>query len=265
MNDHSEFGGSGNVSPSSPHSTGDGHRTKSTVGANDNTRAQVDSGGGDSLVAIIASVLQFALAEQQIAIAQDYYTTNSRDFNFIAQTFGGVDTNDVTHMGPMITHRNQAFPNGSPFYSVDYPVYIGGALTHTNVYDNKWFQTRRRAHRYAVGHQRHIDYQFYMARYRGAYSAFLMGRRVEDARKDMKDMQAQTHKVHVLNLGITAGNTARQGLASSVGTSMGALDKMIGIASHVSTEANRSAGAKSTKENATMLEKQSEEGKGAAT
>ena len=200
-------------------------RNYSPYGANDNAHSMTQPSSSNSFIAFAVTAAQLVLADKQLSIAQEYYEINKHDYDFEANLYGGfiiTNGNGVNIPGPMTKHKEQAF--NAPFYAVDYPVYVGGSLTRTKIFDNKWFQTRRRLHRYGVGHQRHVDYQFYMERYRGSVSGFVMGRRVEDARKDWKDDQIQTHKVQALNYGLTAGNIAKQGLASSTGTLMGALD-----------------------------------------
>lgn len=172
------------------------------------------SGPGGGFFALAMTLAQSAITFQQLQLAQNYYNTNKKDFDFFRNTY----------QARLVAHKDQAF--AAPFYVQDYNVSVGGALEHTKVYDEKWLQSRRRAHRYAVGHQQHIDYTYYMMRRRAAMSAYLMGRRVEDARKDWKDDQIQTHKVQALNFGIAVGNIARQGLAQAVGTKEKALDEL---------------------------------------
>lgn len=184
-----------------------------TPGANDG-RLKIEGYGLDGLAGIAVMILQAALAEQQYELARSYYKTNKKDFDFW----------QANYSSRVLSHAQQAFT--TPFYTPDYYPMTGAALAQVKQYDEKWFQTRRRLHRYALGHQRHIDYQFYNLRRRAVFSSLVTGRRVEDARKDWKDDQIQTHKVQALNIGIALGNIARQGLAQATATKEKAFDEL---------------------------------------
>lgn len=209
------FGGN-NKNNTSISPTGNNNPTGSnwsTYGANDRD-IKVDGFGVGGLAGLVLMVAQAGLAFEQYKIARKYYDTNKQDFNFW----------QANYSQRVLAHAQQAFT--APFYPPDYFPMTGAALAQTKVYDDKWFQTRRRLHRYALGHQRHVDYQSYNLRRRAVFAAFVTGRRVEDARKDWKDDQTQTHKVQSLNIGIALGNIARQGLAQATATREKAFDEL---------------------------------------
>lgn len=210
------FGGSKSQAPGAPVNgpTANGHQGMSTYGGNDYTRLTIDGGGGSGWVAAAIAALQFGMAIEQYNIAKSYYNKNKTDFDFYQNYYQPKFTQ----------HKNDAFSQLD--YVQDYNLPVGGMLGRVKVYDEKWFQTRRRLHRYAVGLGQHTDYTFYMLRRRAALAGWVAGRRVEDARKDWKDDQYFTHKVQALNFGITAGNIARQGLAQATSTLMGAYEEM---------------------------------------
>lgn len=224
------FGGGGKaVNPSSPiggAATASGHHGMSTWGNNDYSKINVDGAGFTGIAAAAIAFIQLGLADAQYSLARDYYNTNKTDFDFYRNNYAKFDQNGslTGDGGPLVTHKNQAF--STPFYATDYLPMTGAALGRVKVYDEKWFQTRRRLHRYAVGLGKQVDYNFYIMRYRASFAAWVSGRRIEDARKDWKDEQIQTHKVQALNFGITAGNIARQGLASATNALEHAYDEM---------------------------------------
>ena len=212
------FGGGGKaVNPSSPvggAATASGHQGMSTWGNNDNSRVDVSGAGLSGIAGASVAVMQVLLAEAQYALARRYYDTNKLDFYFYQDHY----------QVPFIEHKNEAF--NAPTYNADYFPMTGASLGRVKAYDEKWFQTRRRLHRYNVGQGMHVDYSFYMGRRKATMTSFVAGRRIEDARKDWKDDQAHTHKVQALNFGITAGNIARQGLASATKELENAYDEM---------------------------------------
>ena len=209
--------------------TSSGQMGVATPGANDWSRFSIDGGGFSGVAGLALLIAQFGIALEQYNLAKKYYDTNLIDFDFFETNYGGAG-------GPLVTHKNQAFntlftglsgAGGNPqTYTPDYEPMIAASLGRVKAYDEKWFQTRRRIGRYNVGLGRQIDYNFYMMRRRAAVTSWVSGRRMEDARKDMLDDQIQTHKVQALNFGITAGNVARQGLASATSTAMHAFDEM---------------------------------------
>lgn len=208
--------GNNSTRASSNHPVGNTYTGSMAVpyGMNDNARTSIDGASYGGVAGALLVAAQVFLAYQQLQTAQNYYDKNKQDFDFFKNNYQ-----------PQLTaHKDQAFT--APWYVQDYYPITGASLARVKVYDEKWLQTRRRLHRYAIGHQKHVDYQYYMIRRKAAYAAWVAGRRMEDARKDWKDDQTQTHKVQALNFGISAGNIARQGLSSSVGTLEHAYDEL---------------------------------------
>jgi hypothetical protein len=207
-------------------------------GMNDNVNMTINGGGMQGWTGFAIALAQLFFAQQQVQLAESYYSTNKTDFDFFNNNYGGSS-------GPLVTHKNQAF--GTPFYVADYIPMVGASLGRVKVYDEKWFQNRRRAHRYALGHQRHIDYTFYMLRRKAVFAAWVAGRRIEDARKDWKDDQIQTHKVQALNFGISVGNIARQGLAQSTEAKERAYDELGSRLGGLSSGLGKFAGYQATR------------------
>lgn len=261
----SGFGGNKSVSSNAPvgaNTTGAGH---ANWGVNDNATQAITGGGLTGIAGLALATLQFLIAEKQYELANDYYKSNKTDFDFYQQNYANfaVDGNgniagSGIGSGPLVTHKDQAFT--APPYVADY-LTMSSILGRTKIYDEKWFQARRRMPRYNTGLVDHADYKFYTERRRAATSAYLTGRRFEDARKDWKDEQAHTHKVQALNFGITAGNIARQGLASAVGTLEHAYDDLGSRLGGISSGLGRLGGYNSGKSGATAaLNKSSNDG-----
>jgi hypothetical protein len=246
----SGFGGGGKGSSGTSPVAPKGHQPDVTWGGGELVRYNIDGGGGSGIVAVAIATLQALVAYEQYQIAKSYYNTNKQDFDFYVNNY----------QNPMLSHKNQAF--STPFYTADYLPMTGASLGRLKTYDEKWLQSRRRAHRYALGHQRHIDYMYYMIRRRAAFAAWIAGRRIEDARKDWKDDQIQTHKIQALNFGITAGNIARQGLASATGAIEGAYDELGTRLGGLSSGAGRYSGYQSGRNSKKVLDASS--GSGAA-
>ena len=220
----STFGGGGKGSAGTSPVAPRGHDPLVTWGGGELVNNRIDGGaGGVSWWSTLAiATAQAVLAEEQFTIAQDYFNSNFKDFKFNMNYYLGFDMNSNGSFagpfgpqpGPMLAFKERAF--ATPFYVADYYPMTGASVARVKAYDEKWLQSRRRAHRYALGAQRHMDYNYYMLRRKAAFMGWTMGRRVEDSRKDMLDGQIQTHRVQALNFGITAGNIAKQGLGASV-------------------------------------------------
>jgi hypothetical protein len=217
-------------------------------GLNDNVNMSIDGGGMQGWTGFAVSLVQMYFAIEQVQLAENYYNTNKQDFDFFTNNY----------QNPMVSHKNQAF--AAPFYAIDYLPMTGASLGKVKVYDEKWLQTRRRTHRYALGHQRHIDYTYYMLRRKAAFASWIQGRRVEDARKDWKDDQIQTHKVQALNFGIAVGNIARQGLAQSVAAKEKAYDELGSRIGGISSGLGKYAGYQAGRNSKQVLDNSSVSG-----
>lgn len=210
----SSFGGlkqTNNYNPVGGHPSSHG---MSTFGANDYANYTVNGIGGSTWAAEAAAYLQNKLQKKQLNLAKQYYNINVIDTSFY----------ETNYQPKIASHKDQAF--STPYYKTDYNMPRTASIARVKVFDDKWFHTRKNSPRYGVGLGRDIDYTFYDARRKAAFGSYVTGTRVEDARKDWKDEQVHAHMVQALNFGITVGNIAKQGLASSTSALMNAYDEM---------------------------------------
>lgn len=170
---------------------------------------------GAGMVAVM--IAEIALKQKAIDLAEDYYNINKRDYDFfIAQ-----------HQAPIAQTASEAFsPTLNPEYKVDFLAMIPGGIAKTAILDKQWFEARRRAHRYAVGAQRRIDYQFAVTRTFAVVAGWNMGRRYEINWVDDRNNRRHNRRVVIANIGLGVGAIVQQGLASSMSGLASAYDSL---------------------------------------
>lgn len=161
---------------------------------------------GIGLLAFMAA--QIVLKLETLKLARDYYSTNKRDFDFFK----------ATHQPGMAVTAFEAMSSTlNPMVAPDEYASSPAGLSTSKTVDRKWFETRRRIGRYNTGAQRRVDYDFAVLRSAAVASGWNMGRRYELAWADTRNERAYNRKLAMANVGIQAGNTMRQGLATAVG------------------------------------------------
>lgn len=161
---------------------------------------------GIGLLAFMAA--QIALKIETLDLAKEYYKTNKRDFDFFK----------ATHQPGMHSTASEAMsPIYNPSYQPDLYASAPAGLSTAKAVDRKWFEARRRAGRYNVGVHSRMDYDFALLRAAAVASGWNMGRRYEISWADAHNERAYNRKLAAANMGIQAGNTMRQGLATAVG------------------------------------------------
>lgn len=185
--------------------TGDGQTQYGTE--QDISGLTVAKGGMRGAGLVAAMIAEIALKQKAVDLAEDYYNVNKKDYDFfIAQ-----------HQAPIAQTASEAFsPTLNPKYTVDFLAMIPGGVAKTSILDKQWFESRRRAHRYAVGAQRRIDYQFAVTRTFAVVAGWNLGKRYEINWVDDRNNRRDNRRVAIANVGIGVGNIARQGLASSM-------------------------------------------------
>jgi hypothetical protein len=173
----------------------------------DSANLSIEKGGmrGAGLIAVM--IAEIALKKKATDLAEDYYETNKEDYDFFIEQ----------HQGPIQQTAEEAFDdNVNPEYHPDN--YFAGAIAlgKTALVDKQWFEVRRRAHRYAVGAQRRIDYEFAGIRTHAMIGAWNIGRRYERNWVDDRNNRRFDRRIAVANIGIGVGNIVAQGLSSSV-------------------------------------------------
>lgn len=167
----------------------------------------IDKGGMRGLGLIAVMVAEVLLKKKATDLAEDYYKTNKKDYDFfIAQ-----------HQGPIAQTAGEAFDETvNPEYREDHYFAGAAALAKTAIVDKQWFEARRRVHRYATGMQRRIDFEFARIRMHGMVGAWNLGRRYEMNWVDDRNNRRYDRRIAVANIGIGVGNIVAQGLSSSV-------------------------------------------------
>lgn len=182
-----------------------------TLGANgqgvDTALTGMPIGGmrGSGLAVYMA--LESALRFKAVSLMRDYHTVNENEYNYtkaIYQAPAAASASEVTS------------PVTNPKYAVDTYASTPAGMSTAKITDKQWFQARRRMHRYATGAQDRLDYDFAILRTSALISGWNMGRRYEQAWADAHNERRISRQVAIMNVGIAAGNIARQGLATAV-------------------------------------------------
>lgn len=167
----------------------------------------VDKGGmrGAGLLAVVLA--EVALKKKAADLAEDYYKTNKKDYDFFRNVHQGQIAASVAEaMSPVL----------NPTYNYDFYASSPGGIAKTAVLDKQWFEARRRAHRYAIGTQMKLDYDFAVLRVHGVMSGWNIGRRYEISWTDAHNNRRFDKISQVGNIGIGVGNIVQRGLGASV-------------------------------------------------
>lgn len=165
-----------------------------------------DAGGmrGAGLLAFM--VAEIALKNKVVSLAQDYYNTNKRDYDYF-----------VTHSNAMAATASQVMsPTTNPSYTLDYMSYAAAGLAIAAPVERKWFEARRRSHRYATGAHARMDFAFAAQRTFAMLAGWDAARRYTDIWTDEHNDRYFNRKLAIANVGIDVGNLATQGLATAV-------------------------------------------------
>ena len=168
--------------------------------------ASSNKGGMRGIGLIAVLIAEIALKNKATNIAKDYYKLNKKDFDFFK----------ATHQpGIAATVAEAMSPVDNPVYVADFYASAPAGMAKASILDKQWFETRRRTHRYAIGLQRRVDYDFAIQRLHGIVGGWNVGRRYELAYADEHNNRRFDRKLEAGNIGIGIGNIVRQGLASS--------------------------------------------------
>lgn len=188
-----------------------------SVYSSSNTQAQnqpisfgfgdASAGGMRGIGLAVFLVAQIRLKLKSVELTKDYYNTNKRDFDFFTST----------HQGPMTASVQEVMsPTLNPNYKPDLYASAPAGISKSKIVDQAWFAARRRTHRYAVGAQERLDYEFAVQRTAAVATGWNLGRRYEMAWSDAHNERAFNRKLAMANVGIASGNTIREGLATAV-------------------------------------------------
>lgn len=176
-----------------------------------------DKGGMRGLGLLAMVISEIALKKESLDLSKDYYRVNKRDYDFFVST----------HQAPIAQTVAEAMsPVDNPLYQHDYYASVPAGMGASSIIDKQWFEVRRRTHRYAVGLQKRIDYDFAILRTHGILSGWNLGRRYEMTYADDHNNRRFDRKIEAGNIGIGIGNIVRQGLAQSVAGLASAQDNL---------------------------------------
>lgn len=179
----------------------------------DSLGQSLSPGGMRGIGLVVFMIAQIALKLDTLKLAQDYFNTNKKDFDFFKATYQPGEAKSALEVMSPITN---------PYYVTDLYASAPAGLSTSKTIDKQWFETRRRTARNSVGAMRRIDYEFALMRAAAVASGWNMGRRYEMAWADAHNERAYNRKLSMANVGIAAGNTMREGLATAVGKVEGA-------------------------------------------
>lgn len=173
------------------------------------------SAGGARVVPLVTAALQMDILRQNVGLAKNYYNTNHQDFVFWQTTYQPKMLSALNESKARAYYTDSTF---TPQYgALDYLASTGRGQSKASFrLDREWLNTRRKISKYNVGHGRRVDYKYAMAKFNSELEGWNIGFRFEDNRKMLYDEQRHAHQAEILNIGIGAGNAARQGLATSV-------------------------------------------------
>lgn len=175
----------------------------------------MDKGGLRGVAMLFVMLAEWKAKKKSIELAEDYYKLNKRDYDFFK----------ATHQPGMAASATEAMnPTTNPNYTPDYYASSAAGVAKAGIADRQWFETRRRAHRYAIGRQRKVDYDFALLRLHAVIAGWNVARRYEYTYAQTHNNRAFDRKLGVANVGIGVGNIVRQGLAASVGKLASAYD-----------------------------------------
>lgn len=198
----------------------------------------IDKGGMRGIGLVLVMIAEMVLKNKATNLAKDYYNTNKKDYDFFTST----------HQVPMAQSVAEAMsPIDNPVYYHDFYASAPAGMGKSAVLDKQWFEARRRAHRYAIGAQKRLDYDFARMRVHGVVGGWNVGRRYEITYADEHNNRRFDRKVEVANIGIGVGNIVRQGLASASSNLSSAYDNLgdtvstigNGLAAHTGYKAGR--------------------------
>lgn len=169
--------------------------------------SSLGKGGMRGAGLMLVLLAEAALKKKSVDLAQDYLKANQDEFNhFVAIHEGAIRQTVDEVMSPII----------NPVYTHDYYAAAPAGMAKSAILDKQWFETRRRVHRYAVGLQARIDYDFAVARMHGIVAGWFLGRRYEMAYADEHNNRRFDRKIEASNIGVGIGNIVREGLATAV-------------------------------------------------
>lgn len=167
---------------------------------------------------LIVYAAQIALMIDQVNLAEDYYRTNKKDH----------DHWDTTYRPRMAAMRAELYAEPRPVFDrfMSPFCYKQSGAAGSRVVDARWQDTMRQTNRYATGHHIAATQDFALVRHNAAVAGYNTGAQLARHKVDTYDDRRHMRRLAILNIGISAGNTAKTGLASSVGSLINAQNQL---------------------------------------
>lgn len=176
----------------------------------------VSKGGMRGIGLVAAIVADIILKQKALDIAEDYYKTNKRDYDFF----------DALHRAPMQQTVAEAFGPSNPNYIDDRYASAAAGMAKSAILDKQWFEARRRMPKYNTGQQAKLDYEMALARTAGVVAGWGLSDRYEINWADVRNTRAFNRKVEVTNIGINVGNVVRDGMSRATNNLATAYDNI---------------------------------------
>lgn len=168
--------------------------------------ANTDKGGMRGIGLLVMVIAELALKAKAISLAEDYYKTNKKDFDFFVNN----------HEGAMGDSAKEAFGPLNPYYNYDLYASVPAGIAKAGIIDRQWFEARRRIPKYNTGQNARLDYDMAVARIAAVAAGWNLATRYEFNYADEHNNRAMDRKVSVANMGIGIGNIVQQGLSAAV-------------------------------------------------
>lgn len=177
----------------------------------------IDKGGMRGLGLIAVALAEAKLKYETYQLAKKYYDINKKDYDFFVSVHEPAIAQSVTEVMSDTTN---------PKYPYDLYASVPAGIAKTAIADKQWFQVRRNMHRYALGAQKRVDYEFAIARTHAIVAGWNIGTRYEITYADEHNNRRFDRKIAMSNVGIGVGNIVRQGLSSAVAKLASAQDTL---------------------------------------
>lgn len=211
--------------PASSGGASTGGNAQSSIGQNQpggngadlaaNTQS-VNKGGMRGLGLVAAIIADIALKNKALGIAEDYYKTNKKDYDFYF----------ATHAGPAQASVTEAFGAGNPKYTQDLYVSAPSGIAKSSVIDRQWYEARRRLPKYNIGQAARLDYDMAVLRTHAVVAGWNLADKYELNWADERNERAFKRKVEITNIGLGIANSVRDGMARATANLSNAYDNM---------------------------------------
>lgn len=174
----------------------------------------ISKGGMRGVGLVAAMIAEVVLKQKAIEIAEDYYKTNKREYDWFIGT----------HSPIMAQSANEAVAGKT--YAADNYASVPAGVAKSAVLDRQWFEARRRIPKYNVGQFRRLDYDMAVARSMAVTAGWNIAVRYEQEWADQHNARTFKRKIEMAQLGVELGNQVRDGLSRASSNLASAYDNI---------------------------------------